>query len=68
VPKQPKRFRLERAHSGEEIIICKRGTPYARLLPLSGLGLKRESGTLKDFVELGGAFFEPLPSRWTGET
>jgi prevent-host-death family protein len=25
---------LERAHAGEEIILAKRGKPYARLLPL----------------------------------
>ena len=25
---------LERAHAGEEIIVAKAGTPYARLVPL----------------------------------
>ena len=59
---------LERAHAGEEIVISKSGKPYARLVALPGRGPKRESGTLKDFVELGGAFFEPLSSDWTGET
>ena len=58
---------LERAHAGEEIIISKSGEPYARLVALSGRRPKREWGTLKGFVELGGAFFEPLPRGWTGE-
>jgi antitoxin (DNA-binding transcriptional repressor) of toxin-antitoxin stability system len=55
-------------NAGEEIIISKSGQPYARLVALPGRRPKRESGTLKDFVELGGAFFEPLPPDWTGET
>lgn len=58
---------LERAHAGEEIVISKSGQPYARLVALSGRRPKRESGTLKEFIELGAAFFEPLPPGWTGE-
>ncbi len=59
---------LERAHAGEEIVISKSGQPYARLVALSGRRPKRESGTLKDSIELRDAFFEPLPAGWTGET
>jgi prevent-host-death family protein len=59
---------LERAHAGEEIVISKRGKPYARLIGLPGRRPKRESGTLRGFVELGSAFFEPLPSGWTVAT
>jgi prevent-host-death family protein len=58
---------LERAHAGEEIVISKSGQPYARLVALSGRPPRRESGTLKEAVELGHAFFEPLPAGWTGE-
>jgi prevent-host-death family protein len=58
---------LERAHAGEEIVISKSGEPYARLVALAGSRPKRAAGTLKDFVEMGGAFFEPLPFDWTGE-
>jgi prevent-host-death family protein len=58
---------LERVHAGEEIIIAKGGEPYAKLVPLSDRAVKREAGTLKGAVEIGEAFFEPLPAGWTGE-
>jgi prevent-host-death family protein len=58
---------LERAHAGEEIVISKGGEPYARLMPLNGRQPKREAGTLKNLVEIGDAFFDPLPSAWSGE-
>ena len=58
---------LERVHAGEEIIIAKSGEPYARLVPLDSRRPKREPGTLKGRVDLGAAFFEPLPAEWTGE-
>ena len=58
---------LERAHAGEEIIIAKSGEPYARLVPLSDRLPKREPGTLKRQIEITEAFFEPIPSNWTGE-
>jgi prevent-host-death family protein len=48
---------LERAHSGEEIVIAKGGTPYARLVPLAA-PRPREPGLLKG--KLGQEFFEPL--------
>lgn len=58
---------LERAHSGEEITIAKRGKPYARLVPLAVRQPKRQPGTLKGSVELTDAFFEPLPVNWQGD-
>ena len=58
---------LERAHSGEEIVIAKGGKPYARLMPLSSQAPRRQSGTLSGLVELGPRFFEPLPPGWNGE-
>jgi prevent-host-death family protein len=58
---------LEQAHAGEEIIIAKSGEPYARLAPLPDRAPKRQPGTLKEYVEIGDAFFEPLSAEWTGE-
>ena len=49
---------LARAHAGEEIIIAKAGTPYARLTPLEPT-VQRKPGLAKGAVT--DAFFEPLP-------
>jgi len=49
---------LERAHSGEEVVISKGGKPWARLVPLEAPP-PRKAGWLKG--KLGRAFWEPLP-------
>ena len=49
---------LERAHRGEEVVICKGGKPFARLVPLAKPSA-RKPGWLHG--KLGKAFFEPLP-------
>jgi len=49
---------LERAHSGEEIIVAKAGKPYAKLVPLDERK-ERVPGIAKGRVT--DAFFEPLP-------
>jgi len=49
---------LERAHAGEEIVIAKRGKPFARLCPLEP-PQPRKPGLLHGVVE--DSFFEPLP-------
>lgn len=49
---------LDRAHSGEEVIISKGGKPYARLCPLQPAAPRRP-GFLSG--QLGAQFFEPLP-------
>ena len=49
---------LERAHSGEEIIIAKAGKPYARLVPLEPPP-DRIPGRYHD--EIPDSFYEPLP-------
>lgn len=49
---------VERARAGEEILIAKRGTPYARLCPLQSTEPRRP-GLLEG--EIGEAFFDPLP-------
>lgn len=49
---------LERVRGGEEIVIAKRGKPYARLCPL-GPPIPRHPGLLSGVVD--DSFFEPLP-------
>ncbi len=49
---------LERAHSGEEIVIAKSGKPYAKLVPLDP-ARPRQPGLLKGKIDK--AFFEALP-------
>ena len=49
---------LERAHAGEEIVIAKGGTPYARLGPLRAVE-PRKPGLLRGAVPK--SFFDPLP-------
>lgn len=49
---------VDRAHAGEEIILAKNGTPYAKLVPLAALGPRRP-GLVQG--RLTNAFFEPLP-------
>lgn len=52
---------LERAHSGEEIVLAKAGKPYARLVPLKKEEKpRRQPGRLKG-MRLTEAFFDPLP-------
>jgi prevent-host-death family protein len=51
---------LDRAHAGQEVVICKAGKPYARLVPLEPKK-PRKGGWLKGPRTLGKAFFEPLP-------
>jgi prevent-host-death family protein len=48
---------LDRVRAGEEIILAKAGTPYARLVPLDRR--PRELGFLEGTVPE--RFFEPLP-------
>lgn len=52
---------LEKAHTGQEIILAKAGKPYARLMPLAPVASKRQPGRLSALGHLESAFFEPLP-------
>jgi prevent-host-death family protein len=49
---------LDRAHGGQEIVVSKKGRPWAKIVPLSAL-LRRELGFGIGVVD--DAFFEPLP-------
>lgn len=52
---------IERAHTGEEIVIARGNVPVARLVPILGKAPRRQAGTLRGLVKVTGAFFEPLP-------
>ena len=62
---------LERAHSGEEIIVAKAGKPYARLVKIERP--KREPGRFKHLLRdvPSDVWFEPLPDdeldAWEGK-
>ena len=50
---------LEQAHAGQEIILAKADKPYARMVPLATIPLKRRRGRVKGIID--DAFFDPLP-------
>ncbi|MBF0168924.1 MAG: type II toxin-antitoxin system Phd/YefM family antitoxin [Alphaproteobacteria bacterium] len=52
---------VERAASGEEIVIAKAGRPLARLVPLKSRLQPRQPGLLKGQIQLGPDFDAPLP-------
>lgn len=52
---------VERAASGEEIIIAKAGTPKARLVPLKSARLRRVPGHGKGKWTVSDDFDAPLP-------
>jgi prevent-host-death family protein len=51
---------VERAASGEEIVISRNGIPLARLMPLSSQSTRCPAGAL-GIVTIGAAFDDPLP-------
>ena len=51
---------LARVEAGEVIIIARRKTPVAKLIPIGAKG-KREFGTMRGKISIGPEFFEPLP-------
>ena len=54
---------LERAHGGEEILICKAGKPYARLVPLADEPKKKRTpGGWPELAAIpDSVWFDPLP-------
>jgi len=53
---------LEQLAQGEVIVICRRNVPVAELRPVRPSRLERRPvGLGKGKVEIGGAFFAPLP-------
>jgi prevent-host-death family protein len=65
---------IERAHSGEEIVVAKAGKPYARLVPLEvAQKPQRKPGRLKGKLAniSDSVWFDPLPDdeldAWEGK-
>ena len=52
---------VERAASGEEIVIAKAGRPLARLVPFAKRTTPRPLGLLAGQVWIGDDFNDPLP-------
>jgi prevent-host-death family protein len=52
---------IERALTGEEIVITRRGKPAVRLVPVEEPRSRRKPGALKGKLELPDSFFDPLP-------
>ena len=52
---------VERAETGEEIIICRAGKPVARLGPLAFSMEPRPLGGMEGQIELGDGFDDELP-------
>ena len=62
---------IERALSGEDVIIARGDTPVVRLVPVHAVRPLRQPGTLKGSVSIPDSFFEPLPAdelvEWEGK-
>ena len=52
---------VERAVSGEEVVIARRNVPAVKLVPVACEKPKREFGRYKHLGRVTDAFFEPLP-------
>lgn len=52
---------VERAASGEEIVIARNGRPVARLVPFTPLGKRRTFGRMRGKIQVADDFDAPLP-------
>ena len=52
---------LARVEAGEEIVIARRNTPIAKLVPISPTKPKRVFGSMRGLAKVGPEFFDPLP-------
>lgn len=52
---------IEKASSGEDVIISRGSTPVARLVAFGEVKGKRQPGSMKGKLLVGPEFFEPLP-------
>lgn len=50
---------IERAASGEEVVIARGQTPVARLVPFARPKVERRFGAMRGRARTTGAFFEP---------
>jgi len=53
---------LQKAASGEEVIIARGSIPVARLVPIGAVKGQRRPGSLKGKLIVGPEFFESLPA------
>ncbi len=51
---------LKAAEAGEEIVITRGRTPVARLVPISGVPVRRKFGAMKGRATVDDSFFEPM--------
>jgi len=51
---------IERACSGEEIVISRRDVPVVRLVPVRRQSTRRKFGAMRGRAKVTDAFFEPL--------
>jgi prevent-host-death family protein len=56
---------------GGEVVISRRNTPVARLVPIGAAKPERKPGRMKGLISMGPEFFDPLPEEelrlWNGE-
>ena len=52
---------IEKACRGEEVIISRGSEPVVRLVPIVDSRARRHPGILRDKLQIGPEFFEPLP-------
>ena len=53
---------IEKAHQGQEIVICRGSQPLVRLVPIKTTPKgPRRPGALEGKLRVGPEFFEPLP-------
>jgi prevent-host-death family protein len=52
---------IEKACSGEEVVIARGSKPVVRLVPIVNARGDRKPGLLKGRLHVGPEFFEPLP-------
>jgi len=52
---------IEKACRGEEVVIARGAQPVVRLVPIADAQGNRKPGELRGKLEVGPAFFEPLP-------
>lgn len=58
---------LNRAGSGEDVVIAKAGKPIARIVPIKKEVKKRKAGSAKGRVIIEDSFFESLPDSILGD-
>lgn len=57
---------IEKACSGEEVVIARGDKPVVKLVAIKEEGKKRVPGRLKGKLHVGPEFFEPLPPEEEG--